>query len=221
MPAQYSNTFNTDKVGTLIGKGVKDIHWYRDTERLFVDLFGSDRLHLVTQLFAATSIKSTLTSNIKLFRRALRDINEGNEFRRYLPAMEYQLKLIRDGRPIQARKIRNFAAAMSGDVNAVVVDRWLMRAFGYDGIKSPTDAQYTRIENWVRGYAEMTSREPRQISAMIWSGIRGGVTRYDHILRNKLFNMYEENHDYLFAGVSITGVMQPAQRLQSSQVQTS
>lgn len=182
---------NTSRIGEYIRKGSKDRFWYRDTEALFVELFGSDRLGLSTQLFAATSIKTSLPANIRLFRRALNEIENGLPFSNYLPAMLFQLELIRKGEPIQARKIRNFAAAMSGDVSAVVVDRWIMRAFGLDGDKSPTTREYDAIENLVKYAANVRGEEPRQTCAMIWSGIRGGVTRYDLILRHQIYNMYE------------------------------
>jgi hypothetical protein len=181
----------TDKIGSYIRKGSRDRHWYAQTEELFVDIFGRDRLFLVTQLFAATSIKTSLPANIRLFRRALMEIETGLPFSNYLPAMLFQLELIRKGEPINARKIRNFAAAMSGDSGAVVVDRWIMRAYGLDGDKSPTTKEYDRIEELVKYAADVRGEEPRQTCAMIWSGIRGGVTRYDLILRNQMYNMYE------------------------------
>lgn len=183
---------NSNKILDYLHKGKADKYWYRDTELLFIDLFGSDRLHLVTQLFAATSIKTSLAANITLFRRALHEIESGKEFSSYLYAQRYQLDLIRKGVPISARKIRSFAAAMSGDVNAVVVDRWLMRAFGLDGDKSPTTFEYDVIEHYCRDMAVRLAYEPRQVSAMIWSGIRPDRnTRYHSILRQKLFNMFE------------------------------
>lgn len=183
---------NTEKIGDYIHKGEKDRFWYRDTELLFVSLFGLARLDLTTQLFAATSIKTSLPANIRLFRRALKEIENDLPFSNYLPAMRFQLELIRKGRPIQARKIRNFAAAMSGDTEAVVVDRWIMRAYGLDGDKSPTTREYDKIEELVKYAASVRGEEPRQTCAMIWSGIRGGVTRYDQILRHQLYNLFDD-----------------------------
>jgi hypothetical protein len=181
----------TEHIAHYLRRGAKEKHWYLETQRLFTDLFGEDRLFLVTQLFAATSIKTSLTANIRLFRRALHEIETGKPFSNYLPAMRFQLELIRKGEPIAARKIRNFAAAMSGDPEAVVVDRWIMRAFGLDGDKSPTTRQYDEIERLIKFAASVRGEEPRQTCAMIWGGVRGGVTRYDLFLRNQLFNMYE------------------------------
>lgn len=195
---------NTDNIGKLIAMGSKDQHWYRDTEQLFESIYGRDRLHFITQLFAATSIKTSLRGNVKLFRKALREIDEDRPFSNYLPVILYQLDRIRTGRPLKARKIRNFAAAMSGDVNAVVVDRWIMRAFGYSGNLAPTDRQYTEIEQWIQGYAEMTDREPRQVCAMIWSGIRKDrTTRYDDVLKQQLIPLFNEKDFGIYPGLSV------------------
>lgn len=192
---------NTDNIGRYLVIGSKDRHWYRDTEQLFAQIYGRDQLQLVTQLFAATSIKTSLRGNVKLFRKALKEIEEDRPFSNYLPVIRFQLDRIRRGETLKARKIRNFAAAMSGDKNAVVVDRWIMRAFGYDGDLAPTDKQYDEIESWIQGYAEMTDREPREVCAMIWSGIRKDrTTRYDDVLRQQLIPLFNEKDFGFYPG---------------------
>lgn len=189
---------NTDNIGMYIAKGSKDIDWYQNTEMLLGELYNTNR-KFAARLLAATSINSSLKSNVRLFRRAYHEYLTGAPVGNYLPVMRLQIERVRSGYPMLGRKINSFAAAMSGDVNAVVVDMWLLRAFGeyktYRRVNKmrsagATERQYTDIENWVRGYAEMTSREPRQVSAMIWSGIRGGVTRYDDILRHQSYDMF-------------------------------
>jgi hypothetical protein len=194
---------NSNKVGEYIRKGAKDRTWYADTQALFTELFGPPpMLTLVTKLFAATSINSSLKSNIRLFRRALYEIENNLPQGKYLPVMAQQIDAIRNGRPMSGRKINSFAAAMSGDVNAVVVDVWLLRAFDTNNRYyrqqsetvregGATKWQYDVIEEYVRQEARLRGLEPREISSMIWSGIRGGVTRYDQILRNQMFNMYD------------------------------
>jgi len=196
------NTANIDK---YIDRGYKDgLSWYADTQALFVEIYGPEYLPLVSKLFAATSINSSLKSNIRLFRRALYELESGLPMGKYLPVMAMQIDAIRNGRPMSGRKIRSFAAAMSGDVNAVVVDIWLLRAFeesnkyyrqlsGTLREGGATKWQYDVIEEYVRQEARIRGLEPRQVSAMIWSGVRRGVTRYHDILRHQIYNMYERN----------------------------
>lgn len=182
------------KLPFFIGLGEHDKEWYKETEQLFVRLYGLNKLPLVTQLFAATSINSTLKSNVRLFRKAYHEMENNLPFSNYLPNIKIQLEHIRAGRPMSGRKITNFAAAMSGDFKAVVVDKWLLRAFDYPN-DSATKKQYDFIEAWVIDYAFTHGYAPREVSAMIWSGVRihftgSKLTRYDKILEQQEFNMF-------------------------------
>lgn len=113
-----------------LGRG--DINWYSDCQAMFIELFGQEKLQLVCRLFAATSINTSLKANITLFRRAFYEIENGLPIGDYLPNIRQQLQQIREGSPLTGRKINNFANAMAGDKNAVVVDVWILRAFGQD-----------------------------------------------------------------------------------------
>lgn len=203
---------DTSKIKTYAEIGSKDLNWYQDTQVVFEDLFGHERLHLVTRIFAATSINTSLKSNITLFRKAYYEIENHLPIGRYLPNIQNQLQRIRTGQDLSGRKIRNYANAMSGDKNAVVVDVWLLRAFGMDkkyfrkpkeGSKArginrssgPTDRQYTMIEDYIKKLAKKMKLQPRQLSSMIWAGVRittngDTETRYDRILKNKLTNLF-------------------------------
>lgn len=198
---------NVSNIERYLDIGKADRDWYKDTEMVLVDLFGSDRLKLTANLFAATSIASSLKSNIALFRKALHEMETGKPFSNYLPNIKIQLERIRRGEELSGRKIRSFASAMSGDRNAVVVDRWLLRAFDidkqYTRYSGPhagrtlsggaSDRQYTVIENFVREIAADDGYEPREYSAMIWSGVRisksgDRTTRYTDLLRSKIIS---------------------------------
>lgn len=192
---------DTSRIVEYINKGERDRYWYADTQKLFERLFPG-RLGLVTNLFAATSINSSLKSNIRLFRRALFEIDRDKPRGVYLPVMAMQIDRIRRGEPLSGRKIRSFAAAMSGDPNAVVVDTWLLRAFdedrkyyrnGSETYRSggATDRQYDVIEAYVRDEARRRGLEAREVSSMIWGGIRGGVTRYDLLLINQHVTIFD------------------------------
>lgn len=189
--------------------GRKDMHWYTDCQALFEDLFGKDRLFLVCKLFAATSINTSLKANIYLFRKALYEIENNLPIGNYLPNIQQQLRQLRAGEELTGRKINSFARAMSGDKNAVVVDIWLLRAFQQERLSTrrtgphagkqrssgASDAQYTLIENWVRITAELMGVEPRQLSAMIWCGVRvtksgDRETHYKNLLLYHFTNLF-------------------------------
>lgn len=196
---------DVSNIDTYIKRGQHDRYWYQETETLFRDLYGPDpdRRKLVAQVFAATSINTSLKANVTLFRRALHELDTGKPFSNYLPNIRQQLTQIREGKRLTGNKIRAFAAAMSGDSEAVVVDVWLLRAFGMDrkyyrqGSQTfrsggATDRQFELIEFYVRERAHAMGIQPRELSAIIWSGVRNDrLTRYDLVLRHKVYSMFD------------------------------
>jgi hypothetical protein len=203
---------NTKNIDRYIDIGKKDVNWYADCQKIFEKIFGPSRLELVCKLFAATSINTSLKANIYLFRKALYEIENDLPVGAYLPNIKKQLYSIRAGGELSGMKIRSFEKAMSGDKNAVVVDTWILRAFEVDKVyfrqrkgaekgrgmmrsAGTTDKMYRRIERWIRQYARKRSLEPRQVSSMIWAGIRiertGDTnTHYKEILLNKMTNLF-------------------------------
>lgn len=199
---------NQSKLNLYLQTGWHDRNWYLETENLLVSIFGRDKLKLVASYFAATSINSSLKSNIRLFRRALHEVENSLPHVKYLPVMRMQLDKLRNGQPLSGRKIRNFAEAMSGNSEAVVVDIWLARAFAiekkYFRKESQTirsggvsDKDYTAVEQQVKIIAASLGIQPRQASAVLWSGIRIATTgdrntRYHSLLQQQLYNMFDE-----------------------------
>lgn len=202
----------TINIPRYIEIGAGSLHWYRDCQLCFEELFGTAKLELVCKLFAATSINTSLKSNITLFRKAYWEIEHDKPIGKDLPNIQKQLRQIRSGKDLTGRKIRSFAAAMSGDPNAVVVDVWLLRAFGIDtkyfrqkkgkekGVgtmrnNGASNKEYTMIEAWIREYAKAFNVEPRQLSSMIWAGVRietngDREVHYTNILKSALQNLF-------------------------------
>lgn len=196
---------NTERIAEYLWVGRNDQHWYRDCQELFEYHFGKEQLPLVTKLFAATSIHTSLPSNVRLFRKALYEIREGLPFTKYLPVMLTNLEYARAGLPLSGRKINNFAAAMAGQKDAVVVDIWQMRAFGI-GTKrkpgeeksldrSPSKKEYDAIEQWYKNASKTTELQPRELSAMVWAGVRiiqagNKQSHYKQLLDYHLTNLF-------------------------------
>jgi hypothetical protein len=202
---------DTSNIDKYIDIGHKDRHWYRDCKQVFIEIFGEDRLSLVCKLFAATSINTSLKSNITLFRRALYEIENDLPIGRYLPNIQQQLLKIRNGEELSGRKIRSFHKCMSGeDPTLCVVDVWLLRAFGqdrkymrkgnsahtgYERSGGATNKQYTLIENWIRNYAAELGLMPMELCSIIWAGVRISTsgdrnTHYKTILQNSFNNLF-------------------------------
>lgn len=165
------------------GKG--DLDWYNVGKEL-EDYFGKDA-ELFAQLLAVTSNNATVPANHTFALKAYKAIKAGIPILKategakpgeaFLPAVVDQIRRVAAGQGIEGiegRKVNDFVKALMGDKNAVVVDRWMMRAFGYDR-DIPTPHEYDLIEHAVRELAQQQGVEPRQMQAAIWFSTRQGA----------------------------------------------
>lgn len=157
----------TKKLLAMAKQGVTDHDWYDKTEVELQKMFGKDA-QLMANLFAATSNNATVMSNASLALKAYRQIKTGEPITGFLPDVIENIKRAAAGQPLNGRKIDNFAKAMSGDPDAVVVDRWIMRAFGFNKGSAPTETQYDFMENAIRNLAQKAGQTPRQFQAALW-----------------------------------------------------
>jgi hypothetical protein len=152
LPLKYST------IGRLVWNGHQDSNWYEETRETLVRVFPGYDIGLLCDLFATTSIRASLESNVTKFFKALRQYHEkqvhvswigikGNKrkfesiFHGFLDATLVNLEKIaqgkRPGHPSQSgRKIYNFSEAMNGNKRAIVADIWIMRAFEIDLLRS-------------------------------------------------------------------------------------
>lgn len=195
------SSLDTSKIHRYVWRGRQDVNWYQECEQLIEERYGIPDKRLVAQLLAATSINSSMKSNVTLFKKCYAAIKNGKAIPKMLPNIMAQIEFLLTAGEISGRKINSFADAMSGNTQAVVVDIWLLRAFhmdrqykrhtgphaGRERSGGANDKQYSLIEGWVREEAFYMGLEPRQLSAMIWSGIRTATngkdkTHYKQIL---------------------------------------
>lgn len=148
VPLQFST------IGRLIWNGHTDSDWYDETRETFVKSFPNHNIQLICDLFAATSIRASLESNVTKFFKAFHQLHEnktqtsyigerGNKkpfesvFHGFLDSTLINLQKIADGkRPgnpeKSGRKIYNFSEALNGNTRAIVADIWVIRAFDVD-----------------------------------------------------------------------------------------
>ena len=182
-------------------KGQKDFNWYADLNAFLRVNFPNDDTKLICDLLAATSIHSSLKSNIQQFFKAKRMLEEGIPFKGFLPTIINQLELIKQGENLSGRKIRNFSNAMAGDESAVVVDIWICRAFniditriykGRDVSRGPTTKEYDAVESYIQEQAYLMGIQPRELCSTIWGGIRteqtgrANTTKYEDVILREL-----------------------------------
>lgn len=170
---------NTKKLMAHFESGKAEMGWYDEVKGELSELFGKDA-DLMADLLAATSSNATVKSNVALALKAYEYHKTGVSFdnlpkgKGFLPAVVMNIKRVIAGEPIAGRKIDNFAKALKGDPDAVVVDRWMMRAFGFTAEKdvAPTAHEYDVIEHAVKDLAKKQGVTPRQMQASIWFSIK-------------------------------------------------
>lgn len=72
-------------------------------------------------------------------------------------------------------KTNSFARNIAGDMDAVTIDVWMIRAAGLDGAKGVNDTQYRILTEIVRDLAVDYRMAPAHIQALIWIIVRGNA----------------------------------------------
>lgn len=76
---------------------------------------------------------------------------------------------------LNGQKTNAFARAIAGDVDAVVIDVWMIRAAYLDSSKGVNKTQYNTLADSVRKVAKEFGLTPRTAQALIWIVKRGSA----------------------------------------------
>ena len=169
---QFPKHINT--INAYLREGFDERGWYNETSNKLREIFEDDA-GLVADLLAATSPNTSVAGNVTLALKAYQQLKNGKDFVGFLPIVVKMLHTIRlnyltdEHMPFGGAKIQNFARALKGDLSAVVVDRWMVRAFGYPKI---TPLRTRKITAWVNARAAQLGVTPCEIQAAIWCGIK-------------------------------------------------
>lgn len=172
------------------GHGAGD--WYAGVREVVHELFGQEDGDMFIRFLAATSPQSqATTSNISFAMKAFRQWKLGMTVSSGIfpdpvkGATGMMLQKAVRGETFGGPKIQNYLKALMGDEDAVVIDQWMSRIFGW-GDKVPTDRSYAFAEQTVRELAEQAGTTPRQMQASLWGGLKkswemAGRTRADTV----------------------------------------
>lgn len=168
---------NVRKAMRLARKGIGGANWYNSLYTRIEELHGK---HAIRYCFilAVTSPNTSVQGNVTLANKAMDQWEAGDEFTGFLSSVCKALEMLRlqeeifgviTSITIRGRKIRHFADAIIGEVSAVPVDRWMLRAFDF---KSITPRRFDYIIDFCRENAAKLGLTPRELQAAIWSGIK-------------------------------------------------
>lgn len=171
----------------IAGREHKD--WHKETYRTFKELLPGYDIELFVKVFGITSPMSHLHSNMVFALQAYDHIKQGKSIDRLklIPNVRVMLKDLQKGvfdkTPMDQsrRKVQSHIASMLGEPMKVAVDSRMLKAYGvgreyeWNGklyCRQPTKKLYDFIENHIRILGKTTGYEAREITAMIWAGIR-------------------------------------------------
>ncbi len=155
--------------------------WYTSSRLAAQEHFPED-WELFLGFLAVTSVNSTVKSNMTLALKAYAQHANGKPFSGYLKQVIANLRNVVDGKTLNGPKINAFFLALKGDKKAVVVDRWMARAYGF---KSVTTSNYDRIERNIRIEAGANGMEPSDFQAWKWADIRGAGEDFGALLHSR------------------------------------
>lgn len=170
-----SKLTEVSKLLAFLDTGMGDADWY-NTGKELKRYFGKDAA-IMARLIAATSNNSTVKSNLTLALKAYAQwkVDPTQDIEGLMKTLLPNVKRAFEG-DLEGRKVDNFAKAILGDPDAVVVDRWMMRAFGFKGV-APTPSQYDIIEHAIVDMAKKKGITPREVQASIWFGVKEEMER--------------------------------------------
>ncbi len=164
----------------LYAHGREGANWYDKTHESLNSMLGKERADQLIDMLAATSPNASVRANVTLAIKALEQAESGEEFSGFLGDVIGSLKKAAAGEEFGGLKVRSFAKALKGDPDAVVVDRWVMRAFGFPEGKTPSPKVYNHIADLIRARAKANGVTPREYQAALWRAAKSiGGRSYD------------------------------------------
>lgn len=172
-----------ENVYTLYLEGSHARKWYNGAKREMRRIWGEDAL-MYCRMFAATSPMSSVSSNVTLANRAMHlwisgEVNRENWFKGehgFIPAHWHNLNRALQDAPLSGPKVGEFVRALWGAREAIVVDRWMLRAFEFKPMASGdirnTPKRTREVCEVIRTIAKCQSVDPREAQAGVWFGIK-------------------------------------------------
>ena len=153
---------------TLFYKNNKD--WYSNSLAAIKHKYGIHTNRFI-KLLGVTSPRNTVKRNLFLADKTLKyaildrdiDFSSGIANQQRLTNVA---KVLND-KPFGGVKVNAFVKALTGDLNQVVIDSWMLKAFNINR-QSPITNDLTHIETIINKIAIETNLKPSEVQACLW-----------------------------------------------------
>jgi hypothetical protein len=157
------------RLDDFFNAGRSGMNWYEFTKDKLGSVLGYDIGDKLIGCLAVTSANTTVAGNVTLALKALGQWLNEEEFTGYLPNVIENLEALKENDPLKGDKINNFYQALMGNHDAIVIDRWILRAFNF---KNSTPKRRQFIRNVILLESIKHGVSPRQYQAAIWFGVK-------------------------------------------------
>lgn len=151
------------------------MNWYENDRKFIQALYGDD-WKLICALLSATSPQVNLKTSWHWAVSVYRQYKAGRkiDLSPFMGCHRRNVLRALAGVPLSGRKVQNFYRNLVGDENAVTLDTWMLRLFGwYDRHKgTPSKNQYDRMADVFRKVARHNGYAPAEFQAMLWVRFR-------------------------------------------------
>jgi hypothetical protein len=164
---------------SLAESGKHGMNWYEGTATWAARTFGDDS-DMLLRFLAATSADNQNEAGASMALKAYHQWKMGMPFDGMRStSMVGNLERAARGEQFGGDKIDSYYRALRGDQDAVVLDRWMMRALGFKqaGTAGTShhafgDLQYRLFSEVIRDLSAQEGMSPRQFQAAVWGGTR-------------------------------------------------
>lgn len=146
-------------------------NWYKNSNEYIKDLFG-DKAELFTNLLAVTSPRNTVKENVLYALHAFYTVtNKKPLTKKYGIAnknIQVNIQRVLKGDTIRGVKVLPFSKALNGDLDAIVIDVWMCKAFNLKRLApTPRDRKY--ISHRINKIAQQLSLKPAEVQSCLWT----------------------------------------------------
>lgn len=147
--------------------------WYRDIhDYIFVEY---DNPYLFCSILASTSPRLSIKRNWEVSVAIYDRMRSGDRMINWheyglWPCHAGNLDRILAGEEIHGDKVRAFFTNLCGDYEAVTVDTWVLRFFGFAGWITPR--RYEKFADRIQTYAKKVNLKPAELQAIVWCYVR-------------------------------------------------
>lgn len=171
--SEWRNKYNVPTNKKLIEKTLfyKDNkNWYSNSLKAIKNKYGIHTDKFI-KLLGVTSPRNIVKRNLFLADKTLKYSILDKEIDFSYGIANKQIKKNVDkvliNKPFRGVKINAFVKALTGDLNQVVIDSWMLKAFNINR-QSPITNDLTHIETIINKIAIETNLKPSEVQACLW-----------------------------------------------------